>query len=91
MVSNSTDDTIRGVLLLTHGGARVLTVTSPKGASWLLQTLQPEGDFRVVRDEDDARPVQLHELRDGAIGSLIRRFDIDVLSTAQWNAMKQRQ
>jgi len=81
---------IAGVLLLTHGGARVLTVKSPKGATWLLTTLQPEADFRVVTGATDDHPVQLHERRDGAIGELIRRHGIQILDTKQWNAMKQR-
>ena len=78
---------IYGLLGITHGAARVLTVMSPEGARAALQHVTRTDDLIV--NAGDGRLTQYLEKRNGALQRLIDVYAIEVLSKAQWDRRKQ--
>jgi len=81
------DETIYyGLMGKTHGGAVVLTVMSPAGASQVTSRLDPGED--LIAYGGAGRLTQFHEKRGGAIRRLIDRHEIRLLSKAEWDRKK---
>lgn len=78
---------IYGLLGITHGAARVLTVMSPAGARAALAHMSETDD--LVVNAGDGRLTQYLEKRAGALERLIETYDVEVLSKAQWDRRKQ--
>ncbi len=77
---------IYGLLGMTHGAARVLTVMSPEGARAALAHMACTDDLIV--HPGDGRLTQYHEQRSGAIERLIERYGVEVLSKTEWDRRK---
>lgn len=77
-----------GLYGFTHGGATVLTVMSPAGASAALAAVPATDDVIVLAG--DGRLTQYHEKRSGALRRLIACAGIRVLAKREWDAVKAR-
>jgi len=77
-----------GLMLFSHGWARILTVMSPQGDDAALEALShPEG----IRVEHGAGHLpQFHEIREGALDRMIREHGITVLDKPEWDKAKRR-
>jgi hypothetical protein len=78
---------IYGLLGITHGAARVLTVMSPEGARAALAHVT-ETDNLIV-NAGDGRLTQYLEQRSGALDRLIDTYGIEVLIKGEWDRRKQ--
>jgi len=78
---------IYGLLGITHGAARVLTVMSPEGARGAREHMTHTDDLIV--NAGDGRLTQYHEKLDGALQRLIDSYDVEVLSKSEWDRCKQ--
>ncbi len=78
---------IYGLLGITHGTARVLTVMSPEGARAAREHMAHTDNLIV--DAGDGRLTQYQEKRDGALQRLIDGYSVDVLSKTEWDRQKQ--
>lgn len=78
--------TLYGLLGFTHHGGRLLTVMSPQGATAAAAHIRESAGVRaVVRP---GRLPQYHEIRHGALATLIERHHIELLQADDWNARK---
>ena len=75
-----------GLMGKTHGGAVVLTVMSPAGASAVTAELDPGDD--LIAFGGAGRLTQFHEKRGGAIRQLVDRHEILLLSKPEWDNKK---
>jgi len=78
---------IYGLLGITHGTARVLTVMSPEGARAAREHMTKTDD--LIINAGDGRLTQYQEKRDGALQRLIDAYDVGVLSKLEWDRRKQ--
>ncbi len=78
---------IYGLLGITHGTARVLTVMSPEGARAAREHMTKTDDL-IVNAGDD-RLTQYQEKRNGALQRLIDSYGVEVLSKTEWDRRKQ--
>ena len=78
---------IYGLLGITHGTARVLTVMSPEGARAALAHMPRSDDLIVTAG--DGRLTRYQEKRDGALRRLIDAYGVEVLSKPEWDRHKQ--
>ena len=78
---------IYGLLGITHGAGRVLTVMSPEGARAALAHMVRVEDLIVTAG--DGRLTLYQEKRDGALRRLIDSYEVEVLSKAEWDRHKQ--
>ncbi len=78
---------IYGLLGITHGTARVLTVMSPEGARAAREHMTQTDDLIV--NAGDGRLTQYQEKRNGALQRLIDVYDVEVLSKTEWDRRKQ--
>jgi len=78
---------IYGLLGITHGAARVLTVMSPAGVRAARAHMTETEDLIV--NAGDGRLTQYLEQRSGALDRLIGAYDVEVLSKPQWDRRKQ--
>lgn len=78
---------IYGLLGITHGAARVLTVMSPAGARAALAHMSATRD--LVVNAGEGRLTQYVEKRSGALERLIETYDVEVLTKTQWDRRKQ--
>ena len=79
--------TLYGLRGITHGWGRLMSVMSPSGAKAVLAALDGGNDVEVVARP--AQPVQLHQLRAGALDALVARHGIVELDQAAWATRKQ--
>ena len=75
-----------GLRGITHGWGRLLSVMSPDGARAVLDRVEPGPGIETVARE--GQPVQYHQIRDGALDALVRRYGIVELDRAAWRAKK---
>ncbi len=78
---------IYGLLGITHGTARVLTVMSPEGARAVREHMTKTDDLIV--NAGDGRLTQYQEKRNGALQRLIDGYGVEVLSKMEWDRRKQ--
>ena len=78
---------IYGLLGITHGTARVLTVMSPEGARAAREHMTKTDDLIV--NAGDGRLTQYQEKRDGALQRLIDGYGVEVLSKMEWDRRKE--
>ena len=78
---------IYGLLGITHGTARVLTVMSPEGARAAREHMTKTDDLIV--NAGDGRLTQYLEKRDGALQRLIDGYEVEVLSKSEWDRRKR--
>ncbi len=78
---------IYGLLGITHGTARVLTVMSPEGARAAREHMTKTDDLIV--NAGDGRLTQYQEKRNGALQRLIDGYGVEVLSKTEWDRRKQ--
>ena len=78
---------IYGLLGITHGTARVLTVMSPEGARAAREHMTKTDDLIV--NAGDGRLTQYLEKRAGALRRLIEYYGVEVLSKTEWDRRKQ--
>ncbi len=78
---------IYGLLGITHGTARVLTVMSPEGARAAREHMTKTDDLIV--NAGDERLTQYQEKRNGALQRLIDGYGVEVLSKMEWDRRKQ--
>jgi hypothetical protein len=78
---------IYGLLGITHGTARVLTVMSPEGARAAREHMTKTDDLIV--NAGNGRLTQYQEKRDGALQRLIDSYGVEVLSKTEWDRRKQ--
>ncbi len=78
---------IYGLLGITHGTARVLTVMSAQGARAAREHMTSTHDLIV--NAGDGRLTQYLEKRNGALQRLIDDYGVEVLSKTQWDRRKQ--
>ncbi len=78
---------IYGLLGITHGAARVLTVMSPEGARAAREHMTHTEDLIVTAG--DHRLTQYLEKRGGALRRLIDDYGVEVLSKTEWDCRKQ--
>ncbi len=78
---------IYGLLGITHGTARVLTVMSAQGAPAAREHMTQTEDLIVNAGE--GRLTQYLEKRDGALQQLIDDYGIEVLSKTEWDRRKR--
>ncbi|MCH7930279.1 MAG: hypothetical protein IIA01_07230 [Proteobacteria bacterium] len=78
--------TIYGLLGVTHGWGRLVTVMSAHGAAAVRAHIDAGGDVAVVAGEGGL--TQYHARRAGALDRLIERYGIIVLSNDAWDAKK---
>jgi hypothetical protein len=78
---------IYGLLGITHGTARVLTVMSAQGARAAREHMTRTVDLIV--NAGDGRLTQYLEKRNGALQRLIDDYGIEVLSKTEWDRRKQ--
>ncbi len=76
-----------GLLGITHGTARVLTVMSPDGARAAREHMTKTDDLIV--NAGDGRLTQYQEKRNGALQRLIDGYGVEVLSKTEWDRRKQ--
>lgn len=75
-----------GLMLFSHGWARILTVMSPQGTSAVVAVVKP-GDGMRLEARKGHLP-QFHEIREGALDRLIEGYGITVLDKPEWDAHK---
>ncbi len=78
---------IYGLLGITHGTARVLTVMSPEGACAARELMTKTDDLIV--NAGDGRLTQYQEKRNGALERLIECYGVEVLSKSEWDRRKR--
>ncbi len=78
---------IYGLLGITHGTARVLTVMSPEGARAAREHMTKTDDLIV--NAGHGRLTQYLEKRDGALRRLIEYYGVEVLSKPEWDRRKR--
>ena len=78
---------IYGLLGITHGTARVLTVMSAQGARATREHMTKTEDLIV--NAGDGRLTQYLEKRDGALQRLIDGYGVEVLPKMEWDRRKQ--
>ena len=78
---------IYGLLGITHGAARVLTVMSPAGASAARAHMRETED--LVVNAADGRLTWYLEQRSGALDRLVEAYAIEVLDKTDWDERKQ--
>ena len=78
---------IYGLLGITHGTARVLTVMSAQGARAAREHMTKTDDLIV--NAGDGRLTQYLEKRNGALQRLIDGYGVEVLSKMEWDRRKQ--
>ena len=78
---------IYGLLGITHGTARVLTIMSPAGAGAAREHMTHTDDLIVNAGE--GRLTRYLEKRDGALQRLIDSYGVEVLSKTEWDRCKQ--
>ncbi len=78
---------IYGLLGITHGAARVLTVMSPEGARAAREHMTKTDDLIV--NAGDGRLTQYQEKRNGALQRIIDGYSVEVLSKPEWDRRKQ--
>ncbi len=78
---------IYGLLGITHGTARVLTVMSPEGARAAREHMTKTDDLIV--NAGDGRLTQYQEKRNGALRRLIEYYGVEVLSKPEWDRRKR--
>ncbi len=78
---------IYGLLGITHGTARVLTVMSAQGARAAREHMTHTDDLIV--NAGDGRLTQYQEKRNGALQRLIDGYGVEVLSKMEWDRRKQ--
>lgn len=79
--------TLYGLRGITHGWGRLLSVMSPAGVQAVLDTLEVGPDLEIVARP--GQPVQVHQVRDGALDELVARHGIVELDQAAWRQRKQ--
>lgn len=79
--------TLYGLRGITHGWGRLMSLMSPAGAQAVLDRLQTGPDLQVVAQR--GQPVQVHQIRDGALDELVARYGIVELDQAAWAERKQ--
>lgn len=79
--------TIYGLLGMTHGVQRVLTVMSPVGARAALEHVRPGDD--VIVDATPGHLTRYLEKRTGALERLIADHAIEILSKVDWDTRKR--
>ncbi len=77
---------IYGLLGVTHGWGRLVTVMGPDGAAAVRDHIDPGGDVAVVAGEGGL--TQYHGRRAGALDRLIARYGIVLLDNDAWEAKK---
>ncbi len=77
---------IYGLHGFNHGGAKALTVMSPRGAAAALRALAAGAD--VITNAGPGRLTQYLEKRAGALARLIEAHGIIVLTKPAWDAKK---
>jgi hypothetical protein len=75
-----------GLYGFTHGGARVLTVMSSRGAAAVGRALSATQGVIVRRET--GRLTVIAEKHAGALDAMVARHAIVVLSREEWNAKK---
>lgn len=75
-----------GLYVFTHGWAKILTVMSPDGATAVFAHIEAGED--ITAQGGAGRLPQYFEKRDGALQALVRRYGIEVLEKADWDARK---
>jgi hypothetical protein len=78
---------IYGLLGITHGTARVLTVMSSKGARAAREHMTKTEDLIV--NAGDGRLTQYLEKRNGALRRLIDGYDVEILVKPEWDRRKR--
>ncbi len=78
---------IYGLLGITHGTARVLTVMSPEGARAAREHMTKTDDLIV--NAGDGRLTQYQEKRNGALQRIIDGYGVEVLSKTEWDWRKR--
>ena len=78
---------IYGLLGITHGTARVLTVMSPEGVRAARDHMTKTDDLIV--NADDGRLTHYLEKRDGALQRLIDDYGGEVLAKPEWDKRKR--
>ena len=78
---------IYGLLGVTHGTARVLTVMSARGARAAREHMAKTDDLIV--NAGDGRLTQYLEKRDGALRRLIDDYHVEVLVKSEWDRRKR--
>lgn len=78
--------TLYGLRGITHGWGRLLSVMSPDGAQAVLDALEVGQDLEIVARP--GQPVQVHQVRDGALDDLVARYGIVELDQAAWSRRK---
>lgn len=80
--------TLYGLYGFTHGGARVLTVMGPAGASAARAFLHADDDVIVYAGA--GRLPQYHEKRAGALRRLVADNKIAILTKEEWDVVKSQ-
>jgi hypothetical protein len=78
---------IYGLLGITHGTARVLTVMSAQGARAAREHMTKTDD--LVVNAGDGRLTHYLEKRNGALQRLIDDYDVEVLVKPEWDRRKR--
>ena len=76
-----------GLRGITHGWGRLMSVMSPDGARAVLDALDIGPDLEIVAQP--GQPVQVHQIRDGALDDLVARHGIVELDQAAWARRKE--
>ena len=79
--------TLYGLRGITHGWGRLLSVMSPAGVEAVLEALDVGPDLQIVTQP--GQPVQVHQVRDGALDALVARHGIIELDQAAWARCKR--
>ena len=75
-----------GLMLFSHGWARILTVMSPQGDDAVLEALSSTAGIRVEYQAGGLP--QFHEIREGALDRMIGEHGITVLDKPGWDEKK---
>ncbi len=78
--------TLYGLYGFTHGGARVLTIMSPDGATAALSAVEAGVD--VIVYSGTGQLTRYQEKRSGALRRLVRQNAVEVLSKEDWDGKK---
>ncbi len=78
---------IYGLLGITHGTARVLTVMSARGVRAARKHMTKTDDLIV--NAGDGRLTRYQEKRNGALQRLIDDYDVEVLMKPEWDKRKR--
>ena len=86
---------IYGLYGITHGGAHVLSLSSPAGRAAVYERLaafleedRSNADALLVRDGPGAL-VQCHEKTGDALARLVRACGVEVVSGERWQGLRQ--